>query len=71
MLKVDDVFQMWSNNLLLKAKQVSVIKPDWWTEVASLSWAWLRVGRGENPLRKLCPAQATVHRLWTDVQRSS
>lgn len=25
MLKVDDIFQMWSNNLLLKAKQVSVL----------------------------------------------
>lgn len=34
MLKVDVTFQMWSNNLLLEAEQISVIKPGWWAEVA-------------------------------------
>lgn len=70
MLKVDDIFQMWSNNLLLKAEQVSSLSQAG-EQKQHLSWARLRVGRSENPLRKLCPAQATVHRPWTDVQRSS
>lgn len=72
MLKVDDIFQMWPNNLLLETEQISVIKPGWWAEVASLSQAWMRVGRSEKPAKKTLPsASHSVHRPWTDAQMCS
>lgn len=72
MLKVDVIFQMWSNNLLLEAEQISVIKPGWWAEVASLSQAWMKVGRSEKPTEKTLPSVGhSVHKPWTDVQMCS